>query len=282
MWSNKNNVFWHVEWSVRIAYCHCRCPNTKTQLLRLCLSAACFVLCCVRVCVCLRLASHDLWKWFVTCGGPEDTTLNHIDCSSYYILLFPFFFFSSRDKTLSPTWRLRSPSCYCGASFLAASIWVGPHDVEEEERGRGRAVDFLWVWVWKHYLLFRGCCSEAAGWRALPAVPNRNWERDALIKKTPMKALSTHKHTHSLLPRVLWKPSLSLHLIHTPGWKHIILEVHRKRNCYITIINMCGCVLDLTYHEPCLGEGIHCKYKSEVQSSTVKGSTAAHEHMMWL
>lgn len=92
MWSNKNNVFWHVEWSVRIAYCHCRCPNTKTQLLRLCLSAACFVLCCVRVCVCLRLVSHDLWKWFVTCGGPEDTTLNHIDCSSYYILLFPFFF----------------------------------------------------------------------------------------------------------------------------------------------------------------------------------------------
>lgn len=45
---------------------------------------------------------------------------------------------------------------------------------------------------------------------------------------------------------------------------------------------MCGCVLDLTYHEPCLGEGIHCKYKSEVQSSTVKGSTAAHELMMWL
>lgn len=282
MWSNKNNVFWHVEWSVRIAYCHCRCPNTKTQLLRLCLSAACFVPCCVRVCVCLRLVSHDLWKWFVTCGGPEDTTLNHIDCSSYYILLFPFFFFASRDKTLSPTWRLRSPSCYCGVSFLAASIWVGPHDVEEEERGRGRAVDFLWVWVWKHYLLFRGCCSEAAGWRALPAVPNRNWERDALIKKTPMKALSTHKHTHSLLPRLLWKPSLSLHLIHTPGWKHIILEVHRKRNCYITIINMCGCVLDLTYHEPCLGEGIHCKYKSKVQSSTVKGSTASHEHMMWL
>lgn len=153
---------------------------------------------------------------------------------------------------------------------------------KREEGGRGRAVDFLWVWVWKHYLLFRGCCSEAAGWRALPAVPNRNWERDALIKKTPMKALSTHKHTHSLLPRLLWKPSLSLHLIHTPGWKHIILEVHRKRNCYITIINMCGCVLDLTYHEPCLGEGIHCKYKSKVQSSTVKGSTASHEHMMWL
>lgn len=206
---------------------------------------------------------------------------------SYWLLLIlhslvSFFFFASRDKTLSPTWRLRSPSCYCGVSFLAASIWVGPHDVEEEERGRGRAVDFLWVWVWKHYLLFRGCCSEAAGWRALPAVPNRNWERDALIKKTPMKALSTHKHTHSLLPRLLWKPSLSLHLIHTPGWKHIILEVHRKRNCYITIINMCGCVLDLTYHEPCLGEGIHCKYKSKVQSSTVKGSTAAHEHMMWL
>lgn len=234
---------------------------------------------CVCVCAsCLTIFGNGLWH------AEGQRTQHWIILIAPHITFscFLFFFFSSRDKTLSPTWRLRSPSCYCGVSFLAASIWVGPHDVEEEERGRGRAVDFLWVWVWKHYLLFRGCCSEAAGWRALPAVPNRNWERDALIKKTPMKALSTHKHTHSLLPRLLWKPSLSLHLIHTPGWKHIILEVHRKRNCYITIINMCGCVLDLTYHEPCLGEGIHCKYKSKVQSSTVKGSTASHEHMMWL
>lgn len=146
MWSNKNNVFWHVEWSVRIAYCHCRCPNTKTQLLRLCLSAACFVLCCVRVCVCLRLASHDLWKWFVTCGGPEDTTLNHIDCSSYYILLFPFFFFFvTWQDTFSHLkaalaflllWRFVS----CGID-LSRAAWCGGG--RERKEGEGELLIFF-------------------------------------------------------------------------------------------------------------------------------------------
>ena len=170
-----------------------------------------FVLCCVRVCVCvcLRLASDDLWKWFVTCGGPEDTTLNHIDCSSYYILLFHFFFSCHVTRHfLPPEGCARLPIIVAFRSLqhrseMGCMMWR-----RKREEG-GRAVDFLWVWVWKHYLLFRGCCSEAAGWRALPAVPNQNWERDALIKKTQWKR-STHTNTHTLSFHVCFENPLFL------------------------------------------------------------------------
>lgn len=97
---------------------------------------------------------------------------------------------------------LLSPVSYCLVSFshIIDLIWTADVEKEEKEGGEGVVVEWLsfWAWVWNHYLLFRGCCcSEAAGWRALPAVPNWNWEHDALIKN-PMKAL-THKQNPHLL-----------------------------------------------------------------------------------
>lgn len=44
-----------------------------------------------------------------------------------------------------------------------------------------------------------GCCSEAAGWRTLPAAPNRNRAHDALIKK-PDESTRRHAHTHTHHP----------------------------------------------------------------------------------
>lgn len=57
MGSNKNNAFWHVEWSARITYCRCRQPNTKTQLLWPCISAVW----CIHAGVHVRVFTPCVW-----------------------------------------------------------------------------------------------------------------------------------------------------------------------------------------------------------------------------
>lgn len=169
-----------------------------------------FVLCCVRVCVCVcasRLTIFGNGLWHVA----GQRTQHWIILIAPHITFSCFIFFFSCHVTrhfLPPEGCARLPVIVAFRSLqhrseMGCMMWR-----RKREEG-GRAVDFLWVWVWKHYLLFRGCCSEAAGWRALPAVPNRNWERDALIKKTQWKH-STHTNTHTLSFHVCFENPLFL------------------------------------------------------------------------
>ncbi len=123
------------------------------------------------------------------------------------LILDSLVFLLSRDKTHSHTWGLHPPSCYCGVSFSRSIdlIWAINVEEEENEGGREGGRELL--------IFFESECGsiicflegvvvqkQPAG-EPLPAVPNRNWERDALIK-SPMKAfthmhLHTHTHTHT-------------------------------------------------------------------------------------
>lgn len=170
-----------------------------------------YILCSVCVCVfalciwwSLKMV-YDVWK------------ARRHNTETYWLpfILDSLVFFLSRDEThFIPeavlTYLLKWSFIFSQHRFDLDCRCRGGTE-RRRERGRVVDVDFLWVWVLKHYLLFRGCCcSEAAGWRALLALPNRNWEHDALIKN-PMKALTrTNTHSLSLYPRLLWKHQLPL------------------------------------------------------------------------
>lgn len=120
MGSKKNYVFWHVEWSVRITYCHCRRPNTKKQLLWLCISAVCNMLCSVHVCV---FVSCVWWALKMVCDMWKARGHN---AESYCLrlILDSLVFFLSCDKTHSHTFSHLYLIVWF--HFLPSLIWFGP------------------------------------------------------------------------------------------------------------------------------------------------------------
>lgn len=243
-----------------------------------------YILCSVCVCVfalciwwSLKMV-YDVWK------------ARRHNTETYWLpfILDSLVFFLSRDEThFIPeavlTYLLKLSLIFSQHRFDLDCRCRGGTE-RRRERGRVVDVDFLWVWVLKHYLLFRGCCcSEAAGWRALLALPNRNREHDALIKN-PMKAL-TRTNTHSLslstsalkTPTTSYIPNLFFGSF-TFRWKHITLEVHKKDTTISQNIlkhdqYMWVCSAGWKKWISCTrnhvwSKYIPCKIKSKVQSST--------------
>lgn len=131
MGSNKNNVFWHVEWSVRIPYCYGRRPNTKIQLLCLCISALFHALQRVCMCacaLCLMGSENGLWHvegqrtqhWIILVAA-------HIRFSCFLLVVW--------HGTFS---YLLSPSSHTLVSFSHSIDLIWTADVEERDKGGER------------------------------------------------------------------------------------------------------------------------------------------------
>lgn len=120
------------------------------------------------------------------------------------------FFVMSEDKFSYPL----SPSSHCLFSF--SHTRAGPDcrcgGGGQGDKGEGKVIFFESKNVESLSAFFSGCCSEAAGWRTPPAAPNRNRERDALIKN-PMSALAHKRTTQALIPTPCWWKSIQFKVL---------------------------------------------------------------------
>lgn len=145
----------------------------------------------------------DIWK----AGG-------HNTESQWRLLILDsfgvFFVVVSEDKFSYPL----SPSSHCLFSFshtrAGPDCWCGGGG--QGDKGEGKVIFFESKNVESLSAFFSGCRSEAAGWRTPPAAPNRNRERDALIKNQ-MSALAPKRTTQALISTPCWWKSIPFNVL---------------------------------------------------------------------
>lgn len=156
-----------------------------------------FLFVCVWVCA-LHLMIFANGMWHVVCQRTHyliTLVAAHISLSCFYLVRW-------HETHLLPEAALTFLFVCTGVSFSHGIDLLCTADLEEEERKKGREAELLnFFECWSVICFLEGVVvqKQPAG-EQRRAVPNRNRERDALIKN-PIKALSqTHsnKHTHTI------------------------------------------------------------------------------------
>ena len=186
---------------------------------------------CVHVCVCVCVFVPCIW-WSLkmVCDMWKAGAVNHIACSSNYILLFSF---CHVPQNTFHTWGCSHLPVNMEFHFLTASIWFGPQMWRREEREGERGLLIFFESECRSIICFlegvvvqKQQAGEPCLLYLIGTVSVTPWLKTQWKHYTHTRART---HTQSMSATTLSKPFLWF--IHTLRWKLITLAVHRKRHC---------------------------------------------------